>query len=141
MNKGIRNFILICLVLLSCHSCKDKGNYNVPYVPVNITINVNQPDFFNLTVPTGWVYITGGSRGIIVYRKSDTEFVAIERHSTYLPEDQCAVTVLSDGVLLDDPCSDSQWLIMDGTLVNGPASTPLVTYDTMFNAPYLTIVN
>ncbi|MBX7051725.1 MAG: hypothetical protein K1X54_06805 [Flavobacteriales bacterium] len=141
MKKGILHITLFCLVLISCNGCKDKGNYNVPYVPVNITININQPDFFNLTVPTGWVYITGGSRGIIVYRKSESEFVAIERHSTYQPEDQCAVTVAGDGVLIDDPCSDSQWLIMDGTLVNGPASTPLVTYDATFNSPYLTIVN
>lgn len=129
------------LVLLSCNSCRDRGNYNVPYVPVNITININQPDFFALTVPTGWVYITGGSRGIIVYRKSDSEFIAIERHSTFEPENECAVAVSGDGVLIDDPCSDSQWLILDGTLVNGPASTPLVTYETTFNSPFLTIVN
>jgi hypothetical protein len=136
--KRVFYFILITL---SAIGCKDRNNYQIPYVPVNIVINVNQPDFFALTVPTGWVYVTGGSRGIIVYRKSDSEFVAIERHSTYNVDDHCAVTVLSDGIILDDPCSDSQWLITDGTIVNGPTSSPLVTYDTSFNPPYLTISN
>lgn len=132
---------IITIVLVSCSSCRDRNNYQVPYVPVNIVINIQQPDFFDLTVTTGWVYITGGSRGIIVYRRSQDEFVAIERHSTYNVDDQCAVIVAEDGVILDDPCSDSQWLITDGTIVNGPTNAPLVTYDTSFNSPYLTITN
>ncbi|MFM7309039.1 MAG: hypothetical protein ACKOZY_00360 [Flavobacteriales bacterium] len=128
------------LILTTCSGCKDQNNL-VPNVPVNITININQPDFFNLTVVSGWVYVTGGSRGIIVYRKSVDEFVAIERHSSYQPADQCAVAVNADGVILQDPCSASQWLIMDGSLVNGPASAPLRTYQTSFTNPVLYIYN
>jgi uncharacterized protein YuzB (UPF0349 family) len=132
-------YTAFCFVILP--ACRDRNNYQIPYVPVNIVININQPDFFDLTVPTGWVYVTGGSRGIIVYRRSESEFVAIERHSTYEVDQQCAVIVLEDGILLDDPCSDSQWIITDGSIVNGPTNAPLVTYDTSFNSPYLTIVN
>jgi hypothetical protein len=122
-------------------SCRDRNNGRVPDVPVNISINIALPEFFDLTVPTGSVYLTGGSRGIIVYRKSETEFVAIERHSTYLPENECAVVVNDDGLILEDPCSGSQWIITDGTLVEGPASMPLVLYDTNFSNPILFITN
>lgn len=121
--------------------CRDRNNGFVPSVPVNVTINVLTPQFFDLSVPGGWVYVTGGSRGIIVYRKSQEEFIAIERHSSYQPEDNCAVVVMDDGVILDDPCSDSQWLIMDATIVNGPASMPLRTYETSYQEPYLYINN
>jgi len=132
--------ILIGFSLLASR-CRDRNNGIVPSVPVNVTINVLSPEFFDLSVPGGWVYITGGSRGIIVYRKTQDEFIAIERHSSYQPEDNCAVVVMDDGVILDDPCSDSQWLIMDATIVNGPASMPLRTYETSYQEPYLYINN
>lgn len=137
--RTVQIFALIAFLLLV--SCRDRNNGRVPDVPVNITINIALPEFFDLTVPTGSVYITGGSRGIIVYRKSETEFVAIERHSTYLPENECAVVINDDGLILEDPCSGSQWIITDGTLVEGPASMPLVTYDTQFSNPILYITN
>jgi hypothetical protein len=131
---------LIVLLIISS-GCRDRNTNRVPDVPVNIAINIYQPDFFNLTVPSGWVYITGGSRGIIVYRKSTTEFVALERHSPYQPEDNCAVVVNEDNVIVSDPCSDSQWLITDGTIVQGPTAFALETYRTSFSDPILYITN
>jgi len=127
----------LCTVLLSCR----RDNGQVPLVPVNMQININQPDFFNLSVVTGWVYVTGGSRGIIVYRKSQTEFIALERNSSYNPAQGCAVTVNADGIIISDPCSDSQWLITDGSVMQGPASAPLQIYNTSFQDPILTISN
>jgi hypothetical protein len=135
-------FGFICLVILIINSgCRDRNTNRVPDVPVNIAINIYQPDFFNLTVPSGWVYITGGSRGIIVYRKSTTEFVALERHSPFQPEDNCAVAVDADNIIVSDPCSDSQWLITDGTIVQGPTAFALETYQTSFSDPILYITN
>lgn len=135
-------FVVFSLsILISCAGCRDRTITRVPDVPVNIAININQPDFFNLSVPSGWVYITGGSRGIIVFRKTQDEFVALERHSPYQPQDNCAVTVNEDNVIISDPCSDSQWLIMDGTIVQGPTAQPLRTYRTSFENPILYITN
>jgi hypothetical protein len=133
-------FILLALVLIAS-GCRDRNTNRVPDVPVNIAINIYQPDFFNLTVPSGWVYITGGSRGIIVFRKSNNEFVALERHSPDQPEDNCAVVVDDDNVLVSDPCSDSQWLISDGTIVQGPTTFALETYQASFQDPILYITN
>ncbi len=104
-------------------------------------LNIQTVDYFSLSVPGGYAYVTGGSRGLIVYRKTQTEFVVLERHSAYKPEDNCAVVVMDDGVIIDDPCSDSQWLIMDGTIVNGPAAMPLRTYSSNYQDPYLYITN
>lgn len=132
---------LLALTFLLLPACRDTREGVVPYVPVNITINVNEPAFFNLTVPTGWVYVTGGSRGIIVYRKSQTEFIALERHSTYETQNNCAVVVESNNQIIKDPCSGSKWLISDGSVVEGPASRPLMTYDVSFQDPYLYITN
>lgn len=137
----MRLVILFVLTLCALAACRDRNNLRVPDVPVNIAINVNQPDFFNLSVPSGWVYITGGSRGIIVFRNSLNEFTALERHSPFEPENNCAVIVNSDNIIVSDPCSASQWLIMDGTIVNGPTAFPLRTYQTAFSDPMLYITN
>ena len=131
--------LIALFVILS--GCRDRNTNRVPDVPVNIAINIYQPDFFNLTVPSGWVYITGGSRGIIVYRKSTTEFIALERQSPFQPEDNCAVIVNEDNVIVSDPCSDSQWLITDGTIIQGPTAFALETYRTSFSDPILYITN
>lgn len=128
---------ILSLFLITCR----RDNGQVPLVPVNLQININQPDFFSLSVVTGWVYVTGGSRGIIVYRKSQNEFVALERNSAYNPAEGCAVTVNSDGIIISDPCSDSQWLITDGSVLQGPASAPLLNYNTQFQDPILYISN
>lgn len=128
---------LLCVLSWSCR----RDNGQVPLVPVNMQININQPDFFNLSVVTGWVYVTGGSRGIIVYRKSQTEFIALERNSSYNPAQGCAVTVNADGIIISDPCSDSKWLITDGSVMQGPASAPLQNYNTDFQDPILYISN
>lgn len=125
------------LVIQSCR----RDQSQVPLVPVNVQININQPDFFKLSVVTGWVYVTGGSRGIIVYRKSQNEFVALERNSTFNPAQGCAVIVNADGIIISDPCSESQWLITDGTVLQGPASAPLQHYQTNFQDPMLYITN
>lgn len=134
--KKILGIFCVLFVL----SCRDR-QANIPYVPVDIILNINEPQFFDLSVPTGYAYVIGGSQGIIVYRVNDNEFVALERHSPYQPEDKCQVVVKEDGVIVEDPCSGSQWLINDGSIVNGPSPFALKQYQTSFNAPYVHIFN
>ena len=119
----------------------EKSQNDIPYHPVDITININQPSYFNLTAISGHETIVGGSMGIIVYRNSFDEFTALERHVPFNVGENCRVEILDDLVTLEDPCSGSQWLIMDGSLIKGPASQPLLQYNTSFNDPILRIYN
>ncbi len=67
--------------------------------------------------------------------------MAYDRHSTYKVDDACRVEVDEDGVLISDPCSESQWVITDGSVVNGPAVQPLQQYNTSWNPPTLRVFN
>lgn len=137
----MRRLALLCaFAALALTACRDTGS-QIPLVAVDFTININEPQYFDLNVATGWVYITGGSRGIVIYRNSFDEFTAMDRHVPYNVQNGCAVTVADDNVLLDDPCSESQWLIIDGTLVTGPAQASLKTYRTSWANPFLRIYN
>jgi nitrite reductase/ring-hydroxylating ferredoxin subunit len=140
MSRKTLLILLLGFVIITSWGCRDRIA-QVPDVPVDIVVNINQPAFFDLTVPTGWVYLTGGSRGIILYRLNTEEFIAFERHSPFEPENNCSVIVENDGVIISDPCSDSSWLITDGSIVTGPTSFPLVTYDVRFTNPYVYITN
>ena len=139
--------LFVLLVLFLSFSCKKKTTQNVAQnpvtsVPVTITMYPNDPLNFKLQAIGGWMYVSGGINGIIVYRKSNEEFVAIERTSTYLPDNPSAkVKVLSDNFTLRDTISDSKWRIFDGTVTQGPASWALRLYGTTFDGNTLKIRN
>jgi hypothetical protein len=114
----------------------------VPSVPVNISMYPNDPLNFPLQGIGGWQYISGGINGIIIYRKSQQEFVAIERTSAHLPNNPAAkVFVQSDNFSCKDTVSGSKWQVFDGVLINGPAEWPLRLYATNFDGNLLRIFN
>lgn len=141
---------LIITVFLLGVSCKKKSsasqsqaNHPVPYVPVDATIYPNDPLNFKIQGIGGWQYFNNiGINGIIVYRKSQQEFVAIERTSSYLPDNAAAkVKVQSDNFTLRDTISNSKWQIVDGTVTNGPATWALRLYATNYDGNSLRIRN
>ena len=129
--------LLIALVLLGCEIEVD----NFPQVDVNLNLYINNPEFFNIETPGGWIYLNGGVAGILLYRKNLDEFIAYDRASTYDPIADCAITVDSDNIILKDPCSESQFLITDGSVMQGPANQALKRYNTNFYGNNLSIFN
>lgn len=133
---------LIGCALLLTGSCKKNQAGGVPPVNVDISINVNNPAYAALAVPGGWLYLTGGSQGLIVYRASNNEFRAMDRHCPYQPANLCRVKVdESELVARDSSCCHSAFLITDGTVIEGPAATNLQRYNTSFNGTVLRIYN
>ena len=135
--------VLVGLVTLVLSvGCKKDRDVAVPIVPVQIEINLNLPEYNALQVVGGWAYITGGSEGLIVYRRGQNEFTALDRHCTYQPQNLCRVTVDDSQVMARDTiCCQSAFLIMDGSVVQGPAALGLKRYNTTFNGTILRIFN
>lgn len=140
--------IFILILLCSGFSCKKKtqnqnaANNPVPSVAVNYTLYPDNPLNFKLQAIGGWMYIDNvGINGIIVYRKSMEEFVAIERTSSYLPDNAAAkVKVQSDNFTLRDTVSNSQWRIIDGTVTKAPATWALRLYGTTLSSDKSTLI-
>ncbi|HMQ76160.1 MAG TPA: hypothetical protein PKE21_09325 [Flavobacteriales bacterium] len=129
-------------LLVSSTGCRKETTGGVPLTQVDFQINVNNPAYNDLAVPGGWLYLTGGSLGIIVYRKSMEEFVALDRHCPYQPAELCRVHVDGTEVIArDTTCCGSAYLIMDGSVTQGPASLGLQRYNTAFNGSILRIYN
>lgn len=133
---------LIALSLVVFTSCKKKQQGVIPYVAVNIYIYPSDPNFNQLNVPGGWAYVNGGSKGIIVYRRSNEDFVAFDRHCPYLPENSCSrVSVNSTQITAVDTCCGSEFILTDGSPTKSPATVPLQFYQTSFNGNELRIYN
>ena len=139
--RGKVQLLLILLVLTTVISGCRSNNDGVPLVAVDREINITLPSYSSIAVISGWVYINGGSKGIIIYRKASNEFMAYDRHSPYEVDDGCTVNVDSNNVEIVDPCSGSKFSLFSGTVTKGPATLPLKQYRTSFDGTILRIYN
>ncbi len=162
--KLSRLHLLILMALLpflhGCHSYPE--NPIRPILPTNITIYPNTLQYQELNFVSGWVYLTpdieSTSRGIIVYRYSDTEFLAYDRIP---PNDPDACTdnqgnttrLVVDFPFVVDRCNNAYYNILNGQLIvrepdmipdfptDGTPIFPLVQYHTMYDGYRLVISN
>ena len=135
-----RLLLILALAVLPMGGCRDTPGV-IPYVAVKVDIYLGLPAYNSLNFPGSWLYISGGSRGLIVYRYTLDEFVVLDRHATYDVGAGCQCTVLADGNTIEDPCSGSQWYIFDGSIIQGPSTAPLERFTSTWISPVLTIRN
>lgn len=134
--------IFLLLTVASCKKTKEQpaGGY------VDVYLNAGDPSFFPLLVTGGWMYYpannNSGLKGLIIYRNSNEQFSAFDRACPYHTNESCAlIQVEADNVSAVDSCCGSRFLIIDGQIINGPATSPLIGYRTTFNGTVLHIFN
>lgn len=130
-------FILLFLTFSSCN--KDENQEVIPYVYVNFAMYPNTIDF----IPDGqWAYVSGGYKGIIIYRPQNDEFLAFERACPYDPLVEGArVEVESSGIIAVDSVCGSRFLLTDGSPIEGPAGISLKQYRTSYDGHILQVYN
>lgn len=137
MCTNLKKIVILFLFIISVASCKKQtanSSNPVASVPVNLIVYPDNPLNFRLQSIGGWAYFDGGINGIVIYRKSQEEFIALERTSSYLPNNiNARVKVMSDNFTLQDTISNSRWRLFDGEVIQGPAQWPLRIYATNFN--------
>lgn len=130
--------ILICVTFFTCR----KEQQGVPYAYVSLTIYVNDPQNIALTTVGGWKYYPGGYKGLIVYRKSQAEFMIYDRACpVHADEPSALVEVDSSNILLKENACGSQFLFTDGSTIGGPAIIPLTRYPNTFDGTTLRVQN
>ena len=114
-------------------SCKDDYKHPVPDVPVDLFINLNT--HFELQNINGYAYINNyGFNGILIFRYSQEEFTAFDRACPHHPyEYDCRIEV-DDPPIAVDHCCGSQFLLIDGSVIEGPSKHPLKQYRVYYNA-------
>jgi hypothetical protein len=121
------------VVFLSCK--KDNIETTIPNVPVNITLSLNLPEYSSLNNPGGTYQIAGGYRGIVIYRRSVSDFVAFDRACPYDPTATGAILEIdSSGVTTIDYHCGSTFSLYDGSIIHGPATISMKGYSTTYSA-------
>ena len=145
--------LITILIFALLFSCSKESNDRLPLPPIDITINPNSTIYQEINIAGGWVYLDENdgalppSRGIIVYRLSEDQFVAFERTPPFKPDSCCnAAKTLCSALIVDypyvlDTCTNSKYLILDGSSVSGPSSMSLGVYVTEYYGSLLYIHN
>ena len=135
-------FLIITVFILLSSSCKKEKIERIPNVPINISIWVNSVEFNALNTIGGWVYVTGGYRGLIIYRLNNDVFVSYDRACPYHPSEEGArIEVEESGLIAVDSLCGSRFFLSDGSVLKGPSTLPMKSYITSFDGTYVTIFN
>lgn len=137
-------------------SCEKKKNDVIPDVYIDFTINLNDPEFTDLTSLCGFVYINANTNnwgqkaagynnnGIIVFAGSD-EYYAYDRtcpHDFLENKSDCRVNVV-DILYAECPCCKTRYGLMNyGTPTSDTIGRyPLKNYRTSFNGQFVRVWN
>ena len=145
-------FFIVLSIIITTFSCGKNDDLPVETGYVNFQIYPNSTEYLPLNNVGGWAYVTANypSRGIIIYRNSINEFSAYERTPTYKPDSCCTADPIMEctRLIVDqsalfaiDTCSGSKYLLLDGSIVEGPAVYGMVPYNTTFDGEVLFVYN
>lgn len=133
--------IFIFIILTTIIGCGIDSEDNFPETNVYLEIPITMPEYSNIYGNLwGYEYLNGGIGGIILVQGID-EFIAYDRSCTF-EMNECIVS----GQSINDPilfceCCDSQFIVIDGSVSEGPANQALKKYNTYFDGTMLYITN
>ncbi|MBP5189919.1 MAG: hypothetical protein J6031_03270 [Bacteroidales bacterium] len=137
--RSILYFPLAALLILLLASCGKDNRCYVPIGMTNFTIEPNSAYYSGLNVVGGYMYFTGGHRGVIVVRTTYDHFAAYERTC---PADSTTAVNISEeygSAVLECPKCHTLYVVdADGYPMDGGATTcPLYQYSTTYSGGQL----
>jgi len=139
----LRLFFLIILLPMIFFGCET--NNPVPEVYVNFMIELNSPLYNSLNSVGSSIIVPNEGykeRGVIITRADFDKFVAYDATCTYDPQDAWGrVEIDKTGIIaFDKNCQSKFSLLLDGSVMQGPASIPLKMYTVVYNPNVNTLV-
>ena len=142
--------MILALFITGCK--KDRLEYPFPAADISVVLDPNSVRYQELNVIGGWLYlgyldgIDPPSRGVIVHRVDFDRFVAYERTPVHEPNACCnpdgtCTHLVVDYPFVDDTCSGSRFLLLDGSVIEGPSSLPLFQYAAEYDGVLLHVYN
>ena len=132
---------IIALFYLLFFSCQKEEDY-IPNVVVDIDLNLTLPEFSDLQTVGNYVFITGGVKGIIVYRQGFDSYKTYDRNCSFEPSLSCArIDSVNSSIAICKYCNSMFLLEQNGDNIDGPALLPLKKYDNSLLEDVLHIYN
>jgi nitrite reductase/ring-hydroxylating ferredoxin subunit len=135
--------LFLITIIIGCHKDSPTATSGVPNVAVNISVDVYAGGYSSLLVIGGWLYVTGGYDGIILFCNGNGSYLAFDRGCPYDCETntKAIVNVQASGITAVCPVCGTTYSLYSGTITKGPGSIALRQYRTSFDGTYLTVTN
>jgi len=141
------------VVLGSCN--KTNINPNDPRAIIQIDIDPNSTFYQGLNTVGGWIYVANGggvyigpgSRGVIIYRESQSTFKAYDRlppndpNKCYNDGKRTQLVVGKYYPFVKDECTGNTYQLLDGSLIQGNGRYPLIEYHAVYDGNMLHVFN
>ena len=111
-------------------------------MPVSFVINPNSTEYLNLNHIGGWIYVTGGYNGILIYRVTLNDFVAFERACPYdFSKEGARIVVDTSMITCYCPVCVSKYISMMALPMKDPARYILKQYQAVYDGSLLYVSN
>lgn len=115
-----KNVLYWCLAM-AMMACDNSSQYIIPDVYVREEVVLANQEALPLRFDKGVIYISGGVRGIMVFRENATTYKAFDRACPNNPDVICELLKADiSTVFMKDSCCGSQF-DWNGTYLGGPA--------------------
>jgi nitrite reductase/ring-hydroxylating ferredoxin subunit len=140
--------VLFFLLLFAGEGCKKSSSTctGVPVTAVNFSIDLSYVSYNALTVPGGYVIVSGGyaNNGVLIYRFTSSQFFAYDCTCPYdgTTNSKAIVTVQKTAQTATCPVCGSVFILSSGGVSHGPATCGLKPYTATYDGTSLvTITN
>lgn len=138
-------FLFIASFTLSCSKSDDKQDRN-PYLTdpvVNLTLNLNLPEYNPLKFPGEYIVTGQGIKGIVVYCASENQYLAFDLTDPNHVPSECSRMEL-EGIIASCPCEsdENEYFITSGQHTTAPDTKyPMQSYRAVRNGSTINVSN
>lgn len=131
--------LLFCILLFA--NCSDTTNLTNCLRSINLSTvaDLNNPSLINAQTPGGFAELPGGVKGILLFNKNGSDFVAFDK---LCPKNECNAPMTFENRLLQCTCHESKYSVdFGGAPQTDGFECPAIEYRVTKNGIRLRISN
>ena len=132
---------ILLILLISFISCGNDNNLSncIETLPLNLNTDLNNPQLINAQTPGGFAELPGGNKGVLLFNKNGSEFVAFDR---LCPQNDCNAAMTFENRLLKCSCHNSTYSVdFGGAPQTDGFQCPAIAYRVTKNGTAIRISN
>jgi nitrite reductase/ring-hydroxylating ferredoxin subunit len=131
-------FLACFFIFVNCSDTSNLANC-IRTFNVGINADLNNPSLINAQTPGGFAALSGGNKGVILFNKNGTDFVAFDR---FCPQADCEAPMTFENRLLKCTCDNSTYSVdFGGTPQTDGFLCPAIEYRVIKSGSTIRITN
>ncbi len=117
------------------------GTLFCPIFQLNGPVNLSNPSNNALLAVGGWVEVSGGIKGIVVYHASIDNYLAYDLACPHLSPSACTKMIVQDGLNMECTCDNTKFALALGGAPQSGTQYPAKQYRVIKEGKILIITN